>query len=159
MGKIIRRASQWWERKFKYGDTQYPDPEYADPRYQNKIRNRSRSYYCEKLDPRTMKTIHWAEYGTWYKAYSKRVARRAAKILILKETLEMMAEEARLEQEFWKEREEWDPRWDLQFSIDEYWADRLQEEQERLYALDEEETDYSYSPYDWDYDHGFYNHQ
>ena len=149
MGKTKRQASNWWERKFKYGDPQYPDPDYADHRYQNKIRNQNRSYYCEKIDPLSMKIVHWREYGKWTKTNAKRVARHNAKLLVKKLSWEIIQEEVEEQLAHWKEFYEWNYEYDLQCSVKEYWDDRLQEEQESLYGFEEE----SYFDYDYDWDH------
>lgn len=95
MGKTTRRASIWMEFRFKYGDSVYPEDnsEFFNKRYQNKMRNGTTTYYHENIDPLSMKTIHWAEYGTWIKAYAKRVARHRAKILVVKLTQQILLEQ------------------------------------------------------------------
>lgn len=87
MGKTKRNASRWMETRFKYNDPMYPDPEFSDRRFQEKTRNGNSSYYCEKLNPLTMKTLNWAGYGPWSKVHAKRVARHQAKIMVIHEIL------------------------------------------------------------------------
>lgn len=150
MGKTYRNAGHWWENRFKYGDPMYPSSDYEDGRFQAQVRNRTRSYYHEKLDPRSMKTIHWAEMGKSYKNYAKRVARHAAKIMVLQETWAWIQEEIILEKELLEELNAWHDDFGLDFSVDEYWDDSLKEEQENFDDY-EEEYYFPYDPYGIDY--------
>ncbi len=129
MGKTRRHASNWMETRFKLGDPMCPDEvHFFDGRYQAKMRNKNRSYMHEKLDPRSMKTLHWAEYGKWFKAKAKRTARHKAKILIKIEAHIIM-------------QEVWDDYWAIMWSMDE--DDWYENHPNRFdYSFDDEAEDY-----------------
>lgn len=144
MGKTHRRAGNWMETRFKLGDPMYPeDRQFFDGRYRAKIRNGCQSYYREKIDPRSMKTLHWAEYGKWWKTTTKRCARHKAKIMVRLEAYEIMQIEWEMEQEsWWYDEDDWykdDSNWfDYSFSdeADDYRKLRRQEELDQLYVYD-----------------------
>lgn len=150
MGKTHRNASYWWENRFKYGDPRYPeDTSFFDKRYQMSVRYTMKTYYHEKLDPRSMKIIYWAEMGKGYKAYAKRVARRNAKTMLAKEAHEIIEDDAWAKQIIIQDEEDKEFYNWLQYEMDkaEYEYERRQEE---LYYADIEEE---YIPYDYDYDY------
>ena len=109
MGKTKRNAGHWFENKIKNKDQSELGNlwwGYTNPRCIQRIRRSSKTYYSQKLDPRTLKPLGWKEYDSDYKAKSKRNARRAAKIMVRIEAHIIM-------------QEVWDDYWANMWSMDE----------------------------------------
>lgn len=159
MGKTIRRASSWMETRFKFGDTRYPEENethYFNGRYQNKMRNGTRSYYSEKIDPLSYKISSWREYGRDTKIMAKRAARRNAKILVRLEALIIMDELWQDLMEMMWEDDDWYDEDTMGFDFS--YSDEAYDyaEQRRLEELEEEQEQRdwwsTYDPYeDWDF--------
>lgn len=131
MGKTKRNAGHWFENKIKNKDQCDLGNlwwDYTNPRCIQRIRRNSKTYYSQKLDPRTLKPLGWKEYDSDYKAKSKRNARRAAKILIKTEAHIIMqevwedywADMWSMDEDDWYEDYYFDHDWEMDFYREEY---------------------------------------
>lgn len=131
MGKTKRNAGHWFENKIKNKDQCDLGNlwwDYTNPRCVQRIRRKSKTFYSQRLDPRTLKPLGWKEYESDYKAKSKRNARRAAKILVKIEAHTIM-------QEVW----------------DDYWADMWSMDEDDWYENHPNWFDYSFTDEAEDY--------
>lgn len=157
MGKTKRTASRWMESRFKLGDPMYPnETHFFDGRYQNKIRNGHKTYMHEEIDPRSMKTLHWAEYSKGFKASAKRAARHKAKIMVIIECHQIMQEEFQMEQELWDDEDWYDEdMMGFDFSYSDEARDYAEQRRREEELLDEYEYQSRMYQIDWYYD-GYY---
>lgn len=155
MSRTYRTADHYTEWKIRIGekDSWSKRWDYTDPRSIARMRNGTRSYHSDKIDPRSYKVSSWREYTGDTKVMAKRAARRNAKILVRLESFIIMDEIWQDEQALMWEDYDWYDEDHMGFDFS--YSDEAYEyaEQRRREEMEDDYLDYGYDPYpmDWDY--------